>query len=161
MYEIERKFLITVPIINILNRETLISRKRIEQSYLGGKTGEWTIRVRRITTDTVTHFITMKKKISMVRCVEIEHEIDAAFYEKMVSQCGNALCKTRYTLRVGKHVWELDVFDAYAGLVIAELELQDEQEDFIRPAWLGQEVTEDNRYKNRQLAKAIEEGRPL
>jgi adenylate cyclase len=51
-------------------------------------------------------------------------------------------------------VWEVDVFEgANAGLVVAELELADEHEAFPRPAWLGDEVSDDPRYYNMNLAQ--------
>jgi adenylate cyclase len=51
-------------------------------------------------------------------------------------------------------VWEIDEFlGANAGLIVAEIELSSEEESFDRPAWLGQEVTEDERYYNFNLAQ--------
>lgn len=62
--------------------------------------------------------------------------------------------KTRYKVRAGDHLWDLDVFTgANAGLVLAEVELASEDEAFARPDWLGDEVTGDPRYYNVNLAR--------
>jgi adenylate cyclase len=61
--------------------------------------------------------------------------------------------KTRYRVRHGAHVWDLDVFGGdNAGLVMAEIELAGEDEPFELPDWAGEEVTGDPRYYNASLA---------
>ena len=51
------------------------------------------------------------------------------------------------------HVWEIDVFaGANAGLIVAEIELSSEEEPFVRPAWVGTEVSSDPRYRNSHLS---------
>jgi adenylate cyclase len=61
--------------------------------------------------------------------------------------------KTRYRQPFGKHVWEIDVFHGdNAGLIVAEIEISDEAEDFERPPWIGKEVSSDPRYLNANLA---------
>jgi len=65
-----------------------------------------------------------------------------------------AIEKTRYLLMHEGHEWEIDVFKgANAGLLVAEIELADENEKFARPAWLGEEVSGDPRYYNVCLVK--------
>ncbi|HEB57524.1 MAG TPA: CYTH domain-containing protein [Gammaproteobacteria bacterium] len=62
--------------------------------------------------------------------------------------------KVRYHVSYAGHVWEIDVFEGdNAGLVVAEIELADENEVFTRPDWLGEEVSEDSRYYNVSLVK--------
>lgn len=62
--------------------------------------------------------------------------------------------KTRYHVRYGAHVWEVDVFAGdNAGLVVAEIELAHEDESYARPDWLGAEVSHDPRYYNSCLVK--------
>ncbi len=57
--------------------------------------------------------------------------------------------KTRYKLEYGSHTWEIDVFAGdNDGLVVAEIELNHLDEEFERPDWLGEEVTDDTRYYN-------------
>ncbi len=62
--------------------------------------------------------------------------------------------KTRYHVKVGNHTFEIDEFYGdNEGLVIAEVELKDENEKFEKPEWLGEEVTGDVRYYNSMLMK--------
>jgi adenylate cyclase len=62
--------------------------------------------------------------------------------------------KYRRRIAVGGHVWEVDEFlGANAGLVVAEIELQSEDEPFDKPDWVGEEVTADPRYLNSNLIK--------
>ena len=62
--------------------------------------------------------------------------------------------KTRYEVRVGAHICELDVFSGEnQGLVVAEIELSSEKETFELPTWAGQEVSDDERYYNVSLVK--------
>jgi adenylate cyclase len=62
--------------------------------------------------------------------------------------------KVRHWVPHAGREWEVDEFlGANAGLVVAELELDDENVEFARPAWLGREVTHDARYYNSYLAR--------
>ena len=62
--------------------------------------------------------------------------------------------KTRFLVEHGGHTWEVDeFFGDNAGLIVAEIELESEDESFERPDWLGEEVTEDARYYNANLIK--------
>ena len=62
--------------------------------------------------------------------------------------------KVRHRIRVGDHVWELDVFAGEnQGLVMAEVELGSEDESFEMPEWAGDEVSSDPRYYNVNLAR--------
>lgn len=63
-----------------------------------------------------------------------------------------AIEKTRYYIPLGKHCYEVDVFEGKnRGLIMAELELDSEEETFEKPYWLGAEVTGDTRYYNASL----------
>ena len=75
--------------------------------------------------------------------------------ELLNSLCqGSIVEKTRHWLQFGGKQWEVDEFQgANAPLVIAELELTDADEDFTRPPWLGEEVTDDERYYNASLSR--------
>ncbi len=70
----------------------------------------------------------------------------------------NELCekplieKNRYKVNIGEHTWEIDeFFGENEGLVVAEIELESEQQQFIKPQWVGEEVTGDPRYFNSNL----------
>jgi adenylate cyclase len=98
--------------------------------------------------------LTVKGKTIGARRAEYEYEIPLADAQRMLDTlCKRPLIeKTRYTLVVGRHTWEIDVFEGdNAGLVVAEIELQREDEEFNRPEWLGDEVTGDPRYFNSSL----------
>ena len=66
---------------------------------------------------------------------------------------GLKIIKTRYLVIYSGHTWEVDEFhDKNSGLVVAEIELEDENEKFDLPPWIGREVTADFRYLNSNLA---------
>jgi adenylate cyclase len=62
--------------------------------------------------------------------------------------------KTRHIVKANGHVWEIDVFEgANFGLVLAEVELQSEDEQIVLPSWIGIEVSDDPRYFNSYLSE--------
>ena len=70
---------------------------------------------------------------------------------------GRRIFKTRHRIPYGAHTIELDVFGGHlAGLIVAEIEFSavEVAESFMPPSWLGQEVTNDLRYRNHALAEA-------
>ena len=98
--------------------------------------------------------ITVKGKTVGARRDEFEYEIPASDAEQMLDTlCKRPLIeKIRYTLPVGRHIWEIDVFEGdNAGLIVAEIELESEDEAFDKPDWAGDEVTDDPRYFNSNL----------
>jgi CYTH domain-containing protein len=99
-------------------------------------------------------WITIKGKTEGARRAEFEYEIPVADAQRILDTlCKRPLIeKVRYCVPDGGHVWEIDVFEGQnAGLVIAEIELEDEDESFEKPAWIGDEVTRDPRYFNSNL----------
>ena len=99
-------------------------------------------------------WITVKGRGLGLRRPEFEYEIPVDDAQEMLERlCQRPLIeKLRYKLRVGDHLWEIDVFEGdNAGLVLAEIELRSEEEPFETPAWLGEEVTGDARYFNANL----------
>lgn len=86
---------------------------------------------------------------------EWEKEIPAEEASQLIALCESGLIdKTRYIVPYGDHTFEVDVFHGdNEGLVIAEVELGSEDEEFQRPAWLGKEVTGDRRYYNSMLIR--------
>ena len=68
--------------------------------------------------------------------------------------CRPFIEKVRYREEVQGHIWEIDCFRGEnEGLILAEIELRREDEPFVRPAWLGEEVSGDPRYYNSCLAE--------
>ncbi len=86
---------------------------------------------------------------------EWEQEIPLSDARAMMKLCeGGIISKTRFYVRSGSHIFEVDEFDdANQGLIMAEVELRDENEEFVKPDFIGEEVTGDVRYYNSQLMK--------
>jgi adenylate cyclase len=149
MVEIERKFLV---ISNDFVNEAF-THKRIVQAYLNSSP-ERAVRIR-IKEDKA--FLTIKGKgnASGTTRLEWEKEIQVEDAEKLLLICEEGLIdKTRYEIKVGEHIYEVDIFTGENdGLIMAEIELQSEDEVFEKPNWLGKEVTNDERYYNAYLSK--------
>ena len=89
-----------------------------------------------------------------IRRTEYEYPIPFEDAQEILdSLCpGGVIEKTRYRVPYAGHVWEIDVFAGdNQGLVVAEIELRHENEEFGRPGWLGEEVSDDPRYYNVNL----------
>lgn len=149
MVEIERKFLV---LSHDFVKEAF-SRKRIVQAYLSSNPDR-TVRIR-IKGD--KGFITIKGKSNYngTTRLEWEREISLMEAETLLSLCeSGTIDKIRYEIKVGNHVYEVDIFSGEnEGLVMAEIELESEGETFEKPNWLGEEVTNDERYYNAYLSK--------
>lgn len=161
IHEIERKFLLKHPAYLIIAeaeaKGVLIESFSIEQRYLSDA-GDWTLRCRRITRENgYTCYLTMKRRISDQKAVELETEVDCLFYDQMASLCGPTLHKTRTKIQHQGHVWEIDVFHnpELNGLEMAEIELKAEDETFAKPKWAGKDVTCRKRFKNTRLVQRI------
>ncbi|MFI5016257.1 MAG: CYTH domain-containing protein [Hyphomicrobiales bacterium] len=105
--------------------------------------------------------LTVKGEREGVVREEFEYEIPKGDAEALLQLCPYPpIEKRRYEIDHGGHLWEVDVFEGrHAGLILAEIELEAEDETFIRPAWLGVEVTTDARYRNSRLVemRSVEE----
>jgi adenylate cyclase len=142
--EIERKFLIRG------DDWRQQSPTRICQGYLS-RDKDRTVRVRIAGSRA---YLTIKGSSKGATRTEFEYEIPLADAQQLLSMCdGPVLDKNRHVLKHAGTTWEVDEFlGANAGLVVAEVELEREDQPFERPAWLGKEVTEDARYYNSNLA---------
>ena len=142
--EIERKFLVTGTEWRQANGV------RFSQGYLS-RDKERTVRVR---VAGERAFLTVKGLTKGASRAEFEYEIPVADAEQLLKLCeGPVVQKVRHVVVYQGFRWEVDEFlGENAGLVIAEIELQKEDQLFERPGWLGQEVTEDPRYFNSNLA---------
>jgi CYTH domain-containing protein len=149
MIEIERKFLV---LSNDFINEAY-TKKRIVQAYISTNP-ERTVRIR-IKAD--KGFLTIKGigNSSGTTRLEWETEIPVQDAEKLLMICEEGtIDKTRHEVKIGQHIFEVDVFTGEnEGLVIAEIELQSEDEIFEKPSWLGKEVTNDERYYNAYISK--------
>jgi|TARA_R110002051_G_scaffold126358_2_gene199931 adenylate cyclase len=148
MHEIERKFLVTSDAF----KKEAQTATRITQGYLNTDP-ERTVRVR---IKGEKGFLTIKGKSndSGTTRIEVEEEIAFAKAETLLSLClPGVIDKTRYEISSGKHLWEVDEFYGdNQDLIVAEIELSDENESFNKPSWLGDEVTGKKKYYNSQLS---------
>jgi adenylate cyclase len=146
--EIERKFLVKGDFKPFVSKQT-----RITQGYLSS-VPERTVRVR-IKGD--KGFITIKGigSVTGASRYEWEKEIPLAEAQDLLKICEpGVIDKTRYLVKAGNHTFEVDEFyGENLGLVVAEVELGSEDEEFEKPEWLGEEVTGDVRYFNAMLMK--------
>ena len=85
--------------------------------------------------------------------LEFEYAIPTSDGLELLSLCAGApISKTRHVVSCGGMKWEIDEFHgANDGLVVAEIELDAEDQEFARPSWIGHEVTDDPRYFNSNL----------
>jgi len=101
-------------------------------------------------------YITIKGKSgkSGLSRYEWEKEIPLSDAEELMKLCTSGLIdKTRYLINYCGNVFEVDVFHGLNdGLLVAEIELGSEDQEFKKPVWLGKEVTRDKRYRNSYLA---------
>ncbi len=149
MLEIERKFLVNSEAF----KPEAYRQTRIVQGFLNTHP-ERTVRVR---IKGNRGFLTVKgisNKAGTTR-TEWETEIKLLDAEALLLLCEPTIIdKTRYEVKVGIHIFEVDVFSGEnEGLIVAEVELNSENEDFLMPLWLGKEVTGDVKYYNSQLSK--------
>ena len=87
---------------------------------------------------------------------EYEYEIPLEDGQKILATLatGPVIEKMRYLVKVSNHTWEIDeFFGENEGLIVAEVELQSEGEEFEIPSWAGREVTEEVRFYNISLSK--------
>ena len=144
--EIERKFLTR----SESWRDQVERRLEIVQGYLH-RDASSAIRVR-ISNDSA--HINIKQTNDGIHRLEYEYDIPTIDAREMLQRLAMAplIEKTRHEVRVGSHLWEIDEFHGdNAGLVVAEIELAAADEAFQRPAWLGDEVSDDRRYFNSNL----------
>lgn len=146
--EIERKFLVTGDF-----KSEAFSQSRIVQGYISSARGR-TVRVR---IRDEKGYLTIKgaSNESGTSRYEWEKEISLEEAEELMKLCEPGIIdKTRYLVRSGQHVFEVDEFyGENDGLIVAEIELGSEEESFAKPAFIGEEVTGNVRYYNSQLMK--------
>jgi CYTH domain-containing protein len=146
--EIERKFLLHQELWDALIKP---SPKKIVQAYLVN-TAEKTIRVR-IKGD--RGFITIKGPTKGISRSEFEYEIPLTDAEVLISQFAEKVIdKDRYEINFEGKLWEVDVFHGkLEGIILAEIELEHEEEDFSIPEWIAKEVSHDVEYYNARLVE--------
>lgn len=149
MLEIERKFLVTSDDF----KQQAQTKNHIAQGYLSSDP-ERTVRIR---IKGESGFLTIKGKGNESGTTRLEWETELSLIDAkpLLAICEPGMIdKMRYEIKSGKHVIEVDeFFGENQGLVMAEIELNDENEAFEKPNWLGLEVTNDERYYNAYMSK--------
>lgn len=148
--EIERKFLCNNRVLNeILGNSNIAKADNIVQGYLSA---DPTVRVRIVeTVDKTTAFLTIKGK-GLITRDEFEYNIPVEDAKEMLEKLSDRqLKKTRYYIDFKNHSWSVDVFPN--GLILAEIELSDENEKFEVPPWVIMEISLIKEFSNVALAQ--------
>jgi len=146
MQEIERKFLIKKELWKPEGKGNII-----KQGYLSVDPE----RVVRIRIADENAFLTIKGKATGIVRTELEYEIPFNEAEILIKMCINSpIEKIRYIEKIGDVTWEIDVFEGENnGLILAEVELENEFQEIELPVWIEKEVTKDFRYQNSWLSQ--------
>lgn len=146
MVEIERKFLIKTELWQPSTKGV-----EIKQGYLSVDPE----RVVRVRVAEEKAFLTIKGKPEGIVRAEHEFEIPRNHAEGLLKMCLDfPVEKIRFKEKIGELVWEIDVFKGEnEGLIMAEVELDDENQYVELPDWIGEEVSSDSRYYNSWLSK--------
>ena len=150
MFEIERKYLVKKDVYSVIDE---IKPHQITQAYLVNEKSK-SVRIRIM--DDVA-FLTIKSDIVGITSKEYEYEIPVNEALSLIESFGlKTLNKKRYKVDFNSKTWEIDVFDENLdGLVLAEIELQSEDEKFDVPEWIGLEVTLNPEYLNANLINRL------
>lgn len=147
MIEIERKYLVHPSLLPDLNK---FKSKSLLQGYLQ-RDAETTIRVR---TAGGLAYLTIKGKSENLTRKEFEYEIPMEHALELLKLCGDkVVTKVRYFIPIDNKMWELDIFSQkLEGLILAEIELEAENEQFEKPEWIAKEVSLDHQFFNSNLS---------
>ena len=146
--EIERKFLVDKSKLPVLH-----GGMDITQGYILNSP-EKVVRVRKTSVRDAHRwgYITIKGKNSGAKRPEYEYDIPYEEAEEQLNTlCEEVIEKLRFRLEYMGHTWEIDFFKG-SDLVVAEVELESEDEEVILPGWVNEEVTDDRRFYNSNLA---------
>ncbi len=145
--EIERKFLV----IGAAWRQEVARAVEMRQGYLTREAGTASVRVR---VDNAAAQLNIKAAVVGAARAEYDYAIPLAEGREILETlCVGRLEKIRHYIERDGVVWEVDEFlNDNAGLVVAEIELHAADQAFVRPEWLGREVTDDRRYYNHHLS---------
>ena len=158
--EIERKYLIYYPNLKELESMPNCTKVDITQTYLKSNDDiERRVRSRGIDGDYL-YYLTEKKKISSIKRIETERKLSQDEYLQLLMEADNKLHtihKTRYCLSDNNQYFEIDVYPEWDNQAIMEIELNSEDQEVIIPDFIKviKEVTNDDSYKNFQMAKEM------
>lgn len=146
--EIERKFLVDTEIWREFSKSDPLY---CSQSYLLNEK-EKNVRVR-VMGD--KGYLTIKSKNTSISRLEFEYQIPFDEALELIKISGEIpIEKNRFLINFESNIWEVDVFlGLNEGLIVAEIELDSEDQQFLKPPWIKEEVSDDPKYYNAQLQK--------
>jgi adenylate cyclase len=154
--EIERRFLVA----GLGWQEHVAWSRQLQQGYLAGSADGLTLRVR--SDGAGAAWLTLKYPAAGIARQEFEYAIPPADAEALLERSASRLIKCRHGLHLAGGDWVLDVFEAgNAPLVIAEVELEREDQPLEIPAWCVQEITGIGAFSNAALAQRPFDGWPV
>lgn len=148
MKEIERKYLLKSDTWK--NPGAELSSSLIQQGYLNSDPD----RVVRVRIRDNSAYITIKNRPVGITRSEFEYAIPIEDAQELLKMCiGKILIKRRYEIRFKGNTWEVDEFYGdHEGLVLAEIELVSEEQEYETPEWVGEDVSHSSKYSNMALA---------
>ena len=159
-FEIERKFIIKMPSLDVIERQHNFCSTEIIQTYLDSPS-EITERVRmRKYPDKVRYTHTRKIRVNTLKAIEDEREITEGEYKKLSERKKRgyiSITKQRCSFDYMGQTYEIDIYPQWKKTAILEIELSSEEETINIPSFLDvvREVTADSRYKNVRMAKSF------
>ncbi len=159
--EIERKYLIKLPDISILEQQPVYTKIEMEQAYLKNQGETAGMRVRKsVLNGKEIYKKTFKRNITNVTRVEIEDDISVQAYNeylKDIDEGSVVIKKVRHCFMYQGQFFELDIYPFWNDRATLELEIKSEDQKITLPPFIDviKEVTEDKRYTNRSLSYNI------
>jgi len=157
--EIERKFLIEYPDIDLLTKNYIMCPVDIAQYYIKNESANERVR-KRGNKDHAMYFHTIKKRLSDTTRLEIESRISEEEYLKTIEGMTSKkyITKTRYLIYYKKRYFEMDIFPFWDDKALLEIELEDENEFVEYPDLINiiKEVSDDDSYNNSNLTRFME-----
>lgn len=149
-WEIEKKYLVDEVAVKRLIEENNLKSNLIIQGYLKNSE-DGVVRVR---VSNNNGYLTIKSKNIGIKRKEFEYEIPENEASEMLFDIEQKIIKERFVFEYFGKKWEIDFFlGKLQGLIIAEIELESEDEEFEKPHWLLEDVSEDQNYFNNNLIK--------
>lgn len=159
--EIERKYLIKIPDISLLEQQPIYMKIEMEQAYLKdwGETAGMRIRKSTLNGKT-TYKKTYKRNITNVTRIEIEDDISEQGWLELLKEVdpeSTSIKKVRHCFMYDNQLFELDIYPFWNDRATLELEISSEDQQITLPPFIEviKEVTEDKRYTNRSLSYNI------
>ena len=160
--EIERKYLIKIPDVALLEQQPVYTKIEMEQAYLKSDGENSGMRVRKsiVNGEKVTYKKTFKRNITSVTRVEIEDDISEEAYNeylKDIDEGSTVIKKVRHCFMYQGQFFELDMYPFWNDRATLELEISSEEQEITLPPFISliKEVTEDKRYTNRSLSYTV------